>query len=155
MDYRKSSAQGCFKSICSTLLMVSALTVATNTMAVPADTAPARTTAQVTAAPAPQANQDTPKNSSTNTQNQLSAPFSTKLPADFERCQRTSEINRYLDQIAKTNVSELTELKLFLLSCKELLQQRITDTQNKIHALKSASNIANERKTAEQAQPGT
>ena len=75
---------------------------------------------------------------------QKAPAFDTSLPADYERCKLTDQINAYLDSLPKENVSEadlqqLQQLQQFLLQCQDLMKQQIEENQTMLDNLQSQS----------------
>ena len=56
-------------------------------------------------------------------------------PVDYERCQQTQELTKYLGSIPKHDAKSLAQLKKFLVGCRELLTDRIANTQEEISKL--------------------
>lgn len=56
-------------------------------------------------------------------------------PVDYERCQQTQDLAKFLDSIPKNDAKSLAQLKKFLVGCRELLTERISNTQEEISNL--------------------
>ena len=80
---------------------------------------PVVTTTDATSAPA------TAVADSQGTASNTGAGFNLSLPVDYERCHMIKELNAYVDSIAPQDIAHLQEVQKFLLSCQELLEQRI------------------------------
>lgn len=65
----------------------------------------------------------------------VQASIDLSTPVDYERCQQTQDLAKFLDSIAKNDAKSLAQLKKFLVGCRELLTDRIANTQEEISKL--------------------
>lgn len=73
--------------------------------------------------------------SSNNTSTEVKAAIDLSTPVDYERCHHTQDLAKFLDSIPKNDAKSLAQLKKFLVGCRELLTERISNTQKEISKL--------------------
>lgn len=79
--------------------------------------------------------QNTTSSANNTSTSAVKAAIDLSTPVDYERCQQTQDLAKFLDSIPKNDAKSLAQLKKFLVGCRELLTERISNTQEEISKL--------------------